>query len=183
MTISKQGSGEAGSLGSTWKKQESGKLTANITGPKDVINERTGKASGFFLEGRGFNMTYTYHEVMTSPGVKSSVWDMEATDQKQHSYEPGAYEWTDLHVNRARGLYRFHPPSGKAKGTMTYRIGDGPTRQQPADFDEWHKAGGFVGEYRAHFLIPGAGSSRGPRLHLFQRSGDQGFFRPGARLA
>ena len=140
-----------------------------------MINERTGKASGFFLEGR-VNMTYTYHEVMTSPGAKSSVWDMEATDQKQHSYEPGAYEWTDLHVNRARGLYRFHPPSGKAKGTMTFTIGDGPTRQQPADFDEWYKAGDFVDDLERTF-DPGSGIISGfANFTFFNVLGIKDFF-------
>ena len=34
---------------------------------------------------------------------------------------------------------------------MTYTIGDGPTRQQPADFDEWYKASDFVDDVEHSF--------------------------------
>ena len=135
VTITVNGGGNATVEGVKWKKTESGRLTANITGPKDKVNQRTGKVSGFFVEGT-VNMTYSYDETAKFP-KDTWTWSMQAKGQKQHSNGPGEYTWTSLSVNKAQGLYRFRPPGGKAVGTMTYS-NQGGTKHQAASFDDWH---------------------------------------------
>lgn len=135
VSISRNGSGKATVEGVKWEKSEFGQLTANITGAKDKVNQRSGKVSGFFVEGT-VNMTYGYNETAKFP-KDTWTWKMQANGQKQHTYGPGEHTWTDLLVNKAQGLYRFRPPGGTADGTMTY-TNQGGSKTQRASFEEWH---------------------------------------------
>ncbi len=117
ITITRSGGGKGKLGGLTVEQSESGQITANITGLKDVVSPRTGRTYGFFLEGT-VNSTFNYRETQTGPDARRWKWDLEATGQKQHSFEGKTDHWTELYVNRALGKYRFHPPAATAKGPM-----------------------------------------------------------------